>query len=55
MSSLNVFFSGEDHLRVFDRRVISYLQEIEIPCLANIQKISYFHVFFEKDHLSFFV
>ena len=27
----------------------------EIPSLLNIQKIPYFRVFFEKDHLSFSV
>ena len=39
-------FSEEDHIGFFDRRVMSYLKEKEIPSLPNIQKISYFYVFF---------
>ena len=33
----------------------SYLYEKEIPSLRNIQKTSYYHVFFERDLLSFSV
>ena len=50
-----IFREKIDHLYFFDRGVISCLQEKEIPSLPNIQKASYFHVFFEKDHLSFSV
>ena len=40
---------------LFDRRLVSYLQEKEIPSLPNIQKTSYFHNYFEKHHPSFSV
>ena len=48
-----MYFSGKDYLCFFDGRVNSYLWEKEMPSLPNIQKISYFHVIFEKDHLLF--
>ena len=50
-----MYLSGEDHLCFFGIRVISRLWEKEIPHLPNIQKTSYFHVFFEKDLLLFSV
>ena len=45
MSSSCVFL-GEDHFCFLDRKVISYLQEKEIPSWPNIQKFSYFYVFY---------
>lgn len=49
---LQCILSEEDHLCFFSRRVISYLQKKRVPYSPNIQKISYFHTFFEKDPLS---
>ena len=54
MWSLGVFFGKRSSLLLWQKGNFIFVEK-RIPSLLNIQKTSYFHVFFEKDHLSFSV